>query len=275
MFEEADARLDQALSQQSEEQKPQDSNPQEQETKQPELTDLEKLERFTYQGREMTPKDLQSAMMMQADYTRKTQEIAQERKYYDALADDLKSVRENPALAQEFRKIYPEKFHGYLEYALNGATQQQQQPGQQLQQQTQVQPQVPKEFMDRFQKLESAWSQQEVEKAQAQLDSIFDKYSKKFDMADERTVLATAQQLHGAGTKLDEATWEKIFKADHDRHMERFQAYYKTKQTNQLEANRKARDAGPGGGTPGQAPVKRTFDEATKAAIQELGGRPL
>jgi hypothetical protein len=280
VFEEVDARLDQALSQQSSgEANSEVSDKPQTEANQPTQPqgplELEKVERFKYEGREWTPQELKSAMMMQADYTRKTQEIAQERKYYENLSSDLRSVRENPALAEEFKKVYPEKFHNYLEYIsqnTQSASQAQQYQQQSIQQQV-VKPSIDPEFKARFEQLESAWKEQEVQKAQAQLDSIYDKFSKKYEMADERVVTATAQHLLSQGTKLDESTWEKLFKQEHDRTQERYQAHYKNQIKQQQDAGKRARDAGPGGGTPGQAPVKRTFDEATAAALSDLSGR--
>jgi hypothetical protein len=277
VFEEADARLDQALSQQSSGEATQDQKEQSTEANQPAQAqqgplELEKVERFKYEGREWTPQELKSAMMMQADYTRKTQEIAQERKYYENLSSDLRAVRENPALAEEFKKVYPEKFHNYLEYISQNTPQAPQAQQNQVQQQV-AKPSIDPEFKARFEQLESAWKEQEVQKAQAQLDAIYDKFSKKYEMADERVVTATAQHLLSQGTKLDEATWEKLFKAEHERIQERYQAHYKNQIKQQQDASKRARDAGPGGGTPGQAPVKRSFDEATAAALSDLTGR--
>src|SRR3954464_16064772 len=86
--------------------------------KTPEMVDLESLEKFRYAGREMTPKELQQAVMLQSDYTRKTQQLAEERKYYDNLSADLSAVAQNPQLAAKFKEVYPEKFHDYLAYVL-------------------------------------------------------------------------------------------------------------------------------------------------------------
>lgn len=283
MFEEANKALEQSLSTENSEAPVTNESTEVKADNQPVATlpELEKLERFKYDGREWTPADLKSAVMMQKDYTQKTQEISQERKYYDNLAADLKYVRENPTLANEFRKIYPEKFHSYLDFA--AATQQQ--AGQQHQN-VQGQPQqvqLPPEFQNLkkdFDQLRTAWSSQETEKEMAKIDNIFQTMGKKYEHADERTVLATAQAAYqqglkqnGDGYRLTDAQWEQIFKSEHERSQARYESFYKNKISQQQEANKKARDAGPGGGTPGQAPPKRSFKEATADAIAHFEGR--
>jgi hypothetical protein len=75
------------------------------------VAELDKLEKFKFEGQEYTPQELKNAILRQSDYTRKTQEFSQERRFYDNLQADLRSVRSNPALAAEFRRTYPEKFH--------------------------------------------------------------------------------------------------------------------------------------------------------------------
>lgn len=246
---------------------------------QPDVLELDKLERFKYDGREWTPAELKSSIMRQDDYTRKTQEFAADRKYYDNLAADLKFVRENPAHAEDFRKLYPEKFHSYLEFAGSNQAAAQAQPTQQVQAQP-SQAQLPQEFLSEFNELRSAWKQQETEKELARIENVMGALAKKYEYADEQSVLATAQAAHaqavqqfGKGTKLTDQQWEQIYQRDHERQLARYEGFYKTKISQQTEANKKARDAGAGGGTPGQAPVKRSFREAAEAALAHAEGR--
>ena len=69
------------------------------------IPDLEKLAKFRYKGKTLTLDDLQKMGMMQNDYQKKTQELAKERKYWDNLDSDLGNVRDNPKLANEFKKL--------------------------------------------------------------------------------------------------------------------------------------------------------------------------
>ena len=97
-------------------------------TEQSEITELEKLERFKFKGEEWTPKKAEQAFMRQQDYTKKAQELAEQRKEYESelkhreyrsnLKADINHVLKNPSLADEFKKIYPEEYHYALELAL-------------------------------------------------------------------------------------------------------------------------------------------------------------
>ena len=90
------------------------------------------------------------------DYTRKTQEIAQERRYFANLDADLEKVRNNPSLAEEFKRIYPEQYHNFLRYTQsNSATRPQSAASGQA---TNVDP----ELMSRFERLERAHQEREV-----------------------------------------------------------------------------------------------------------------
>jgi hypothetical protein len=88
----------------------------------PELVDLDTMDKFKFGGREWTPKELEAAYMRQQDYSRKTQEIAQERKYYDNLPYDLDMVKNNPALVNQFKQVYPAKFHSWIDSCRTGKT---------------------------------------------------------------------------------------------------------------------------------------------------------
>jgi hypothetical protein len=79
------------------------------------ISELEKLEKIKYNGKVLSGKDLarelKEGSLRLSDYTKKTQAIAEERKYYDNLAVDLQKLKANPALVDQFKSIYPQKFH--------------------------------------------------------------------------------------------------------------------------------------------------------------------
>jgi hypothetical protein len=77
----------------SADQAPQSSQTQgdEQKSLQQAILDLSKAEKFIFNGKEMTPKDLEKGFMLEADYRRKTQELAETRKYAENIHADLRS----------------------------------------------------------------------------------------------------------------------------------------------------------------------------------------
>jgi hypothetical protein len=234
---------------------------------QSQLTELEKLERFSYKGKEWTPKDLESAILMQSDYTKKTQAIAEERKYYENLPHDLMRVAAQPGLAEEFKRIYPEKFHNYLT-----AIEQQNNQGVEAQVPSQAQkPGIDPEFVSRFERLESAWKEQEIKTAETKIEQVFSKMKSKYEYVDEEQVIARAQHALSKGEKLDDSAWEKIFKTVNDLEHSKFQAWHKKQVATQQEAHQKGKDIGGGGGIPGQAPKKlSSFKDAEQAMMDAL-----
>ena len=250
------------------------------------IFDLDKAQKFRLDGQEWTPKDIRAAMLRQQDYTRKTQELARERQEYqkyqkfdDNLRFDLKSVRMNPGLAQKFKEIYPEKYHPLLDAILDQALNNTQQT-QSNTQQAQLDPSFLNEFNEvksQVKRFEAERIEQAVKSTEAKIDVVFQRNLGKYKLADEETVLARAQAyLNQSGAEdIDDATWDKIFKDVHDRNQSRYADYYKTEVSKQQHASSRARDSAAGGGTPGQAPKKLSFEEATKAAISDLSRKSI
>lgn len=249
-------------------------------SKHPSLTELEKLERFLYDGKEWTPKELRSAVMRQQDYTKKTQELARERESFDKereyrekLEIDLEAVRENPALAAEFRRVYPESYHKYLRFVEPRSTSPATQDTTMNATQQSQAMQLPKEVMDKLKtvdELQNYVREQESRTVETKLEVLSERLSKKYDLADEVSVLATAQALHNAGTRLDDEKWEEIWKAHHDRAETAFNRRQKSIIENQQSASKAGVDVGSGGGVPGQGPKGPTnFKEAREAMIKD------
>lgn len=230
----------------------------------PDLLELDKHERFKLDGKEWTRKDLTASIMRQSDYTRKTQEIAEERKYYDNLNHDLAAIRENPALEAKFREIYPEKFHQFLDYvrAAQPAGKQEPKP------EAQLDPKI----ASRIDQLEKLVTEDKVTALEAKLEVQDQKFSSKYPMADIEAVYARAQAEHSKGNKLSEAKWEELWKADHERHQKRYEAHYKKQVETQKAAIRKSKDMGPGGGTPGQAPKKTMLKNVAEEYLASNSG---
>ncbi len=245
------------------------------------LTDLEKLEKFVFKGKEWTPKEIEAAMLRQEDYTRKTQEAAkirkdfekqqaQEEQFRTSYRYDLQKVRENPALADEFRRIYPDHYHHFVDNLLeesrataSNQTQASSQTGQQP-------AGVPTEVLKRIEKIEGDLTKREVEALQAQLDSQWETFSKKYPNANQELALARAHVLLDRGTQLSEDQVENLFKSLHDTEVAREKQMREAWIKEQKTANTQGRDIGRGGGTPGKAPEKMSFKGARDSMMDHL-----
>jgi ribosomal protein S8 len=236
------------------------------------IAELDKMDKFKLDGQEWTLKDLKAAIMRQKDYTQKTQSLAEERKsfqeerkFHENLAWDLQQVRDNPELAKEFVKIYPQSFHKHVAEFLKASTQVATQ-----QNQNQVQkPQVDIELLSRLDRLEKIHSKQEIAQEEAKIEKTVDELSKKYpDAANfKELVLSRAYEARLSGNELTTDDWEKIFKEVDEQVGTLVKAKYGNLVKQQTEANSKAKDVGAGGGTAGRAPVKfKNFDQLQKHA---------
>jgi hypothetical protein len=101
------------------------------------MLELEKVEKFKFDGKEYTLKELRTLLAkekeQQRDYTAKMQKLAEERKSWetqrketqrfdDNLYADLQAVKDNPQLAQEFLKVYPQSYHRHLRAVLESTS---------------------------------------------------------------------------------------------------------------------------------------------------------
>jgi hypothetical protein len=244
----------------------------------PTIYELEKLSKFKYQGQEMTPKDLEAAILRQKDYTQKTQALSkdresftQEQKFYENLYHDLNHVKNNPQLVSEFIKIYPEKFHSYLKQVL-GDDSKQAQP-QEAKDQSQK-PQYDVEMMSRMQKLETFYHEQEVAKNTQEINATVDAMSKKYPDALAEMAIGRVYEAHNRGEQITKETWETAFKTVDAQMKDYVKAKYGDLVKKQTEANNKSRDVDSGGGTIGRAPQKfNRFADITKNAIDDLTKR--
>lgn len=243
----------------------------------PEITDLGSLEKFLYEGKEWTPQDLKKAIMMQSDYTRKTQAIAKEKEFTEALKWDLPKVLKNPSLIIEFKKIYPESYHAWIDEVVGDLVSDQPE-----QREEEVQAPSDNIVMKRIQRLETTLNNyerksfdSEVKVKTAEINSLFDKMSKKYSYAKEKEVISDAQLLleqKGEGEELTEDDWNSLWKSSHDDSLKRFGQYQKGLVDQQKQASSRARDVPAGGGVVGNAPQKLNFKQATEAAIKHFSG---
>lgn len=241
-----------------------------------ELLDLDKLERFRFQGKEWSPKDLRNAYLMREDYTRKTQEVAQARKFAENYHIDAARVIENPALLKDFRAVYPKHYQDALEKLLS--LRGDKQPVQPQEGESQSQPQLPKEVQskilsleEKFASLEREKHDNEVKQLQNWLDNQFETLSKKYPSADPEVIMARAEVIARQGTDVTDKVLDRLFKTHDQEVSEKWEKRYKSKVDEQLKAGSKGKDVGSGGGIPGGQPRGfKTIKEATAGFLKDI-----
>lgn len=248
------------------------------ESNQPSIAELEKLERFKFEGKEWTPQDLKKSILFHNDYTRKTQELAESRKsveteqlFRDNFKIDFEKVLHNPDLMDLFKQYYPPHWVEVAEKILD-MSKTQSQPQTQTQN-TQQGSSVDPGLMKRIESIEKTFQQREVEALEKTLDSEFTKLGQKYPRANQELVLARAQLL--SDKKIDilkDGNLENIFKALHDKESSQEQKWRENLLREQKQANAKGRDIGKGGGTPGKAPEKMSMKEARARMMSESFG---
>ncbi len=229
------------------------------------IFDLSKAEKFMLNGKEMTLKQFESERMMQADYTRKMQEMSKDREYRDNFEADLAKIERNPQLLSEFMKIYPKAYHQAAKYAARGVSSQEQTQ----KQGTDTQDKLIEDLVEsKIGPIRNELDQYKTEAAVKQLDGIFSEMKTKFPQAEEEFVLSRLQALKDQDVQIDRSKIEEVFKHFHDRDQKSKDEYHLKKLTEQKTANKAARDVPSGGGIPGQAPKKHNL--STEAGWNQL-----
>jgi hypothetical protein len=241
------------------------------------LFDLSKAEKFTFKGKEMTLKDLESQMMMQSDYTKKMQEMSSFRKnaefamHWEA---DMPKLLDDPSLASEFYRAYPKAYHPLIERLVERSGQSYEQPSESS---TPTQQELIEKIVEkRLGPIQSKLDEYETEAAIKQIDGIFSEMKGKFPHADEEFVLARLEALRGQGTQVNAQKIEEVFKHFHERDIKTKEAYHMEQLNKQKQANAKAKDVPSGGGIPGSAPKthkirsEADWSNLEKSAIEHL-----
>lgn len=256
---------------------------------QKDMLELERVEKFRFQGKEYTSKELGTLLAREKEaqkgFTQKMQALSEERKafetqrseyqkYNDNLVYDLEKVRKDPSLAQEFIRTYPEPYHRHLRAVLSNTSEGQASNTGRGQQD------VPVELMSQVQRLQEFVQKQEVAKAEVQIEHDLNKALSQFKYASKKEVLADIYEFHnqspadpltGAKAPITLDLWMKAAEASHNDRMESYKSYQKELINNQKQANSKARDVGAGGGVPGQGPKKfKSFKELNQHVLSHV-----
>lgn len=233
------------------------------------IPDLDKLERFRFNGRELSRKELTESFMRRDDYSRKTAELAETRKYADNFDADMRHVLANPELLAELEKIYPA---GYVQIAKSILSHRQQQPGHQQQSPEKTMAELPPEVMAKLDKIDRWEKEMQERSTQAtleQLDTLHTRLGEKFQFADPDVVDRRIELAIDNGLKITPENiaqiFENAYKMHNDTHKGRIDALTKKKVEDQVKAGKSARDVGAGGSLPGTAPKKfKNFAEINK-----------
>lgn len=255
------------------------------------VTDISKLEKFMFEGKEYTGDEFKKKFIPHSLYTKKNQEYARERQEYEAKVQelnkleefdknfdaDLETVLREPNRINEFKQLYPVRYHSYVDRMLREA----QSRGTQTQTQGD-QPRMDRATEDRLSKLENFYQNQErqvkeaqftqsVETSRALLDSTCEKLAQKYPDSDEDAVLARASEYLStmkpevANSEKFAETFtkavEQLYKQSHEFHAKRYQAKYKEMQNQQKQANHRGRDMGQGGATPDRSASKMKLSD--------------
>lgn len=252
------------------------------------ISDLDKLDKIRYNGKVYTGAEFAKLFKQRTDngmtlekYKEKEKAMTEERKYISALKYDLPKLKANPALIDEFKRVYPAEYHDYLDLieAKSAAAQSAEQPAAaQSVEQKQVEQQSWKQDPE-FKEILKSFQEQKVEAARTQVNTVFDKMAAKYPYADDswvaNRVAAEREQMRAAnpGLKvdgLDEKLVEKYFKESSLGFETRAKEYNAKLFNAQKTASEKAKGPGSGGGVPGGAPkVAKSIAEATEFARQD------
>ncbi len=232
--------------------------------------DLDKLDRFRFSGREWKRDEFRSALMRQEDYSRKTQELAETRRFADNFAHDLKTVMGNPARFEEFKRIYPKEFVQIAEGVLKNARGGHGPNAQPTEPTSEPNPEI-QALKDEFQQLKQEREAQAVEQIQGWLDHQFGILSKKYPNADPEVVNARAEVAARQGVKITAEALDKLFKDHHGQVKARLDKAASETIKKQISVGKEGKDIGAGGGVPTGAPKSpKTFKEAQAMMIEDL-----
>lgn len=244
-------------------------------TQTPEALDLDGVSQFKWQGQTYTPDQFTEVFQGYQRYGETSKYVNEDQRYWANVNHDIEKVLKNPARADEFKQVYPERFHSYLDRLLNSnqrADGNQDKTGQ-----------LPREineklsaYEQRLKAFEDKAFQSDVSAASARIDAILPNLLKKYELADQDKILFEAEKFLNKGGQLTDAVWERLAREEHERVTTRADKFYQAKLKTQLQQGEKGKDTGPGGASPGGAPVKpKTFAQAQEAMIESLRQRGL
>ncbi len=242
----------------------------------PQSTDIDSLSEFSFQGQKFTPQQLAKLLGEHQRFSQTLPEAEKYREFAENLDIDIEKVVRNPALAEQFKSMYPKQFHAALDRALGtrpAASQETDKAG------------MPKEFSNELQALRNELSEFKQEKYQAQVaqqeaylqkvvDPLFEKYPYAKPKEVQNAVFAQAQAMVEQGYKMTDAAWDRLVKETHLAIKKQSDQLRTAEIKAQTEKGALGADTGAGGSPPGQAPARgpRNFREAEMEALRQIKG---
>lgn len=240
--------------------------------------DLDTVQKFRFDGREWTPKEFKTAYMFQQDYSKKTTELSEARKYAENFEADLGKVLKDPALMQEFKNVYPKFYVDLAERNLRRIASESN-PGISNPTQTPAKADPNQEKISQIESELGEWRKAqrmaEETKIESWLNNQFSTLETKYPLVNatlQEVVSARAEVLANQGTQITEKVLDKLFKQVNDDVKSHMDKTYKGRVEEQIKAGSKGKDTGPGGGVPGQAPkTAKTIKEAERQMLHDFG----
>lgn len=243
------------------------------------IPELDKLERFRFEGRDYTPKEFKAAQLRQEDYTRKTQQLAETRKFADNYAADLQAVYDKPELLAKFKEIYPAEYHALAERVLKAGKQPDNQATQASAPGSQIQlPDDVRQMVEEIKEYKQQVQEQKIHAASESINSLHTQMGTKYPYADPDVVDRRIEIAIEKGLKITTANlakvYENTYKAHHEALKSRLDKQASRKVGDQVAAGKAARDVNGSGGLPAQAPKKhKDFASINKQVMSAFGGR--
>lgn len=254
------------------------------------LAELDKFEKFKFDGKEWTPSDLKKSIMLQSEFTKKSQEFSNKTKEYETklkdydsevkhrefranLKADIDHVKNNPALVEQFKKIYPEEYH----WLIDGLKPEQAQN-------TQPKVELPPEIMEKLSKHDEVISEfqkkameTERQAMDARLDADEAKYTQKYPYSKPALGMVYGA-LETFAVKnnikdfreIPDNVVEGIYKNAHEQMVKMAEQINNEKVKQQLSANKEGQDVGRGGATATEAPPKIRLKDVADHVISGL-----
>ena len=247
------------------------------------ILDLSTAQKVRLDGKEYSISDIkewQKSGLRQSDYTKKTQELAAERKKLadeyepykkysgENLLADLMTIKNKPELIPQFKEIYGDKYSSALD--LLGLNKEEKQEIKQEMQSMGLDSKTRAE-LDEVLSLGRTLKERENQAMAAELDARFSEMGKKYPHVDEELAMTRLEALASKKGTLEPQDYESVYSQLNKKMTEIADSIYKSKVTAQKNKNAQGADIPSGGGIPGNAPkTPRTIKEAQELALQAM-----
>ena len=241
----------------------------------PQSTDIDSLSEFSFQGQKYTPQALAKLLGEHQKFSQTLPEAEKYREYAENFEIDLEKVARNPALADQFKQLYPKQYHAAVDRLVG--------TNRQSASQDTAKAEVPKEFSNELQAIKAELEGFKQEKYQAQVaqqeaylqkvvDPLFEKYPYAKPKEVQNAVFAQAQAMVEQGYKMTDAAWDRLVKETHLAIKKQSDELRQLEIKAQTEKGAAGADTGAGGSPPGQAPARgpRNFREAELEALRQI-----